>query len=510
MEQLIPPEPLDLDCSNLANTWRQWRQRFELFTLASGLSEKDAKIQSATLLHVIGPAALEVYNTFTWENDDDKQKVDVILAKLEGHCIPRWNVTWERHVFNTRNQRDDETIDQYITDLKKKAQTCEFQNLKDGLIRDRVVCGIRCDKTRSRLLKEPDPTLQKAIDICRANEATTKQMKSFATASMDETTDIHRIRSDRQLCERCGTGHNKQQLCPAIGAICRKCGRKNHFAKMCRTKTRPLYGIQTDDDGRVSNEMFIGTIQKNQNPREWQITLPMNNHRITFKIDTGAQCNVITKQKYLQASKTPLQKSTTKLVAFGGHRLVTCGKATMLCQYNGKKYKVEFEILDQDVPSILGLPTAIELNLIKRIYTIEEQTTPDNNSEFYEKYKDVFDGLGCVSDVLYHIDVDPSCQPVIHPPHRVPIMLRPKIQQELDRMESLDVIEKVSTPTPWVNSMVTIVKPMEHCIYVLTHETLTKQLNVNITQCKPSRKSSPGCPMPLSFQFWMPVRGTGK
>ena len=38
-------------------------------------------------------------------------------------------------------------------------------------------------------------------------------------------------------------------------------------------------------------------------------------------------------------------------------------------------------------------------------------------------------------------------------------MLRSKIQKELDRMESLDVIEKVSTLTPWVNSMVTIVKP---------------------------------------------------
>ena len=72
---------------------------------------------------MIGPAALEVYNTFTWENDDDKQKVDVILAKFEGHCIPCSNVTWERHVCNTRNQRDDETIDQYITDLKKKVQT---------------------------------------------------------------------------------------------------------------------------------------------------------------------------------------------------------------------------------------------------------------------------------------------------------------------------------------------------------------------------------------------------
>ena len=117
-------------------------------------------------------------------------------------------------------------------------------------------------------------------------------------------------------------------------------------------------------------------------------------------------------------------------------------------------------MLDQDVPNILGLPTSVELNLIKRIDTVQEQNTPDNsNSEIYEKYKDVFDGLGCITDILYHIDVDPSCQPIIHPPRRVPIMLRPQLQEELERMERLEVIEKVSTPTSWVNSMVTIVKP---------------------------------------------------
>jgi len=67
---------------------------------------------------------------------------------------------------NTHNQRDGEIIDQYVIDLRTKAQTWQFQDLKDGLIRDRVVCGITCDRTRSRLLKEPDLTLQKAIDIC--------------------------------------------------------------------------------------------------------------------------------------------------------------------------------------------------------------------------------------------------------------------------------------------------------------------------------------------------------
>ena len=48
------------------------------------------------------------------------------------------------------------------------------------------------------------------------------------------------------------------------------------------------------------------------------------------------------------------------------------------------------QLLDQDVPSVvLQLPVAIKLNLIKRTYTVDKQTIPDN-TDFYEKYEDVF------------------------------------------------------------------------------------------------------------------------
>ena len=109
-------------------------------------------------------------------------KASKILEKFEAYCTPRKNVTWQRHLFNTRNQRSDESFDQYLTDLKTKAQSCEFNDLKDSLIRDRIVCGIICDKTRSRLLREPDLTLQRAVEICRTNELTTTQMKSLGTS----------------------------------------------------------------------------------------------------------------------------------------------------------------------------------------------------------------------------------------------------------------------------------------------------------------------------------------
>ena len=39
------------------------------------------------------------------------------------------------------------------------------------------------------------------------------------------------------------------------------------------------------------------------------------------------------------------------------------------------------------------------------------------------KYKDVFEGLGCLPGE-YHLEVDPSCRPVKHTPRRVAIPLK--------------------------------------------------------------------------------------
>ena len=119
----------------------------------SDKNEKSDEVKTATLIHLAGPDALEVFNTFSFETPGDEKKVDKVLEKFDVHCEPRKNVTWERHVFNTRNQQPGETIDQYVTDLRNKANTCEFGELTESLIKDRIVCGIASDKTRSRLLK---------------------------------------------------------------------------------------------------------------------------------------------------------------------------------------------------------------------------------------------------------------------------------------------------------------------------------------------------------------------
>ena len=188
-KNLHPPEKLALS-GNLKDNFRKIKQQFEIYITAAGIKDKAADVQCATLLHVIGPDPIEIFNTFKWdevgdEAGDDK-KVYKILGKYEKYCNPQCNVTYERHQFNTRNQKEGESIDSYVTDLRILSKSCEFGDLTDSLLRDRLVCGVIKDTVRSRLLRETDLTLQKAIDMCRSAETSTQQLKAKQSLSAAE------------------------------------------------------------------------------------------------------------------------------------------------------------------------------------------------------------------------------------------------------------------------------------------------------------------------------------
>ena len=59
--------------------------------------------------------------------------------------------TYERYRFNKCDQKEHETIDAYVTSLRTLAKTCNFGQLENDLIRDRVVMGIRDNTTRKKL-----------------------------------------------------------------------------------------------------------------------------------------------------------------------------------------------------------------------------------------------------------------------------------------------------------------------------------------------------------------------
>jgi hypothetical protein len=142
------------------------------------------------------------------------------MEKFERYCNPRKNLTFDRHSFFTRNQQEGETIDTYATELRNKASRCEFADLKDGLIRDRIVCGIIHDSVRACLLRESDLSLEKCVDICRASEISAFQLKELT----DEKS-VHAVRVEDKAGQSDTWKEKREEKRDKTGNnICNYCG----------------------------------------------------------------------------------------------------------------------------------------------------------------------------------------------------------------------------------------------------------------------------------------------
>ena len=73
------------------------------------------------------------------------------MAKFDSFFSVRKNVVIEHTKFNKRSQLPDEPVEQFITSLYNLAADCNFGELKDQLIRDRIVIRIRDASLSERL-----------------------------------------------------------------------------------------------------------------------------------------------------------------------------------------------------------------------------------------------------------------------------------------------------------------------------------------------------------------------
>ena len=145
MDNIRLLDSLDLS-ENISTNWQCWKQSWQLYTKASSVAAKSEDVQCAIFLHMIGEEALRIFNTFTF-TDEDKDKLNLIIEKFDAHCNPKKNVTYERYIFNTCTQ-NGRSFDAFLIDVVNKAKSCDFLTLYDGLIRDRLVCGIDSTKTK--------------------------------------------------------------------------------------------------------------------------------------------------------------------------------------------------------------------------------------------------------------------------------------------------------------------------------------------------------------------------
>ena len=99
----------------------------------------------------------------------------------------------------------------------------------------------------------------------------------------------------------------------------------------------------------------------------------------------------------------------------------------------------------------------IQLESNNEVFTAS-QSSSLTKEQLLTDFTDIFKGLRKMEEKL-HLEVNESVPPVIMPPGRVPVAVKGKFKEEIDRLVSVGVLEKVEEPTKWVSSAVVTAKP---------------------------------------------------
>lgn len=558
---------------NLAENWKLWFQKFEIYLLASNLDEESDNRKIALLLHHLGDKCLDIFNSFNL-SDADKKSYQTVISKFEAYFIPRKNLTVLRHKFLNRKQGPTETIDNFYTDLVNLSLACEFKEIRESIVCDVLISGLNNSNQhiKERLLRESDLSLEKAIAICKAAELSQIQVKELETdrsvcvlnrnrghqpsnyqntnrpnnnskqKSNNQTSktqgNVKRNNQNQPMkqkmimnCNNCGKNHPINK-CAAYNVTCFKCGKRNHFSSVCKSKR--VFSVQMVDNtseniGQLSlNDQFVDsgptssfsidivnsdTVNNRPSPiqsvpinvsnvnddnsksNEWFENLSIRGHTVSFKLDTGAQTNILSICTFdkIGLSKSLIKPTYVSLSSLTGEKIPVLGTCDLDCIVNKKMYCIMFVIVAIDCSAILGLSTCCRLNFIQRNVKERLLSNPcsvnslvlskaNSNVVSYDvndilnQYPSLFDGKIGQIPTLVHLSLVENAKPIIEPPRRVPFSMLEPLKKELQNMEANGIIVKETEPTEWVNSMVIINKRNSGLKVVLDPRNLNKYI----------------------------------
>ena len=220
-----------------------------------------------------------------------------LTQTLKRHFEPKPLVIAERFHFHRRNQIATESVSEYVAQLRRLATHCEFGEFLNDALRDRLVCGLNNTSAQKRLLSEATLTLAKAVEIAQSMEAAEKSSKVFHEGEGGAVGQLNTQRSSgsrlndslppgKPSCHRC---KHSPDSCRFKMAICHKCKKRGHLARMCRSvssKKNVSYLEEEEQEGSQEEE-DLPVLRLEAGPRhpivvDLQVKHPLSHTRSTI------------------------------------------------------------------------------------------------------------------------------------------------------------------------------------------------------------------------------------
>lgn len=447
-----PPREFDPEVEDQEKAWKKWKMQYEWYAISSGIDKQEKEIQVASLMNAMGEKIIDIFTSLELTEEEKKDPAEII-KKFDAIFKKSDDSNYFRAKFFDLKQDPSQKLSDFIVQLKNAAGKCSFGDLESDMMLLQMQKGIFNEKLKEKLIGAK--TLNDAKKICNDFEILEeRRAKNQTIEVVKKGKSFKNTEKSIQNCKNCGRCHEKKN-CPAFGKVCHKCKKKNHFARFCMSQKSELTSKHTENKNKVqqlsnmdSDVYFrLDSAIDQSSESDWYESIKIKNKQIKFKLDTGARCNVLPK-RFCENLNVKLSPSPSKfIISYNNQRNPIVGEFTekVTVESTGTSQQLTFIVVDIDSNPVLGKKSCVELNLIKRVHSIEWED-------------DIFNGLGCLKNYEYKIEFidDPKFE--IRSIRSLPYSRREEVKAELDKMVEMGVIEKVEEPTPVVSNVVLVEK----------------------------------------------------
>ncbi|XP_018359976.1 PREDICTED: uncharacterized protein LOC108759161 [Trachymyrmex cornetzi] len=240
----------------------------------------------AILLPSIGVSTYGLLQSLVSLAKPEEKTFGELIEVLKKHYKPTPKTIAERYKFYKRIQQPGESINIYLSELRKIGVTC-----------------IRSEAVQKRLFLEDDNlTLDMAVKIATSQEAADSSTQlirhnNSLTTVIDQTNKVKssspkqyqytnknpvKIKQGKLTCSGCGEKHIKKD-CPHKEVICHRCNKSDHFARRCLSQPKGEGGEGKHKTNQINN------VKQVSHDSPIMINVRLNGIPMDLELDTASE-----------------------------------------------------------------------------------------------------------------------------------------------------------------------------------------------------------------------------